>query len=149
MTSASTKSEFADDRHQLQAEGLLLEHGRFCVAFERVCEAMRHSIVLIFLSEGLAHEGLAQVVIGDKASAELQVLLGALFSELRGRYKDDDQRAVQDLLKEIAKLTEARNLVVHSAWRFGKNAAFAELYATAPLAGQNPPPLAGSKSPTS
>ena len=122
--------EFADDKHRLQAEEFLLEHGRFSVAFERVCEAMRHSILLIFLSEGLTHEGLARVVIGDKASAELQVLLGALFTELRNRYEAEDQCAVQKLLKEVMELTEARNIVIHSAWRFGKNAAFAELYAT-------------------
>ncbi|WP_147328312.1 hypothetical protein [Duganella sp. BJB475] len=130
MTKITPPSEFADDKHRQQAEELLLEHGRFCVAFERVCEAMRHSIILIFLSQGLTHEGLAQVVIGDKGSAELQILLGALFSELRSTYNDSDNRAVQGLLREVMDLTEARNLVIHSAWRFGKNAAFAELYAT-------------------
>ena len=123
-------SEFADDQHRAQAEEFLLEHGRFCIAFERVCEAMRYAILWIFESEGLKHQGLAQVVVGDKASAELQVILGALFTELRARYGDEDRSAVRALLKEVKELTEARNVVVHSAWRFGKNAAYAELYAT-------------------
>ena len=70
-------SEFADHKHRAQAEELLLELGRFAVAFERVCEGMRHAVLCIFESEGLLHQRLAQVVIGDKASAELQVLLGA------------------------------------------------------------------------
>lgn len=34
------------------------------------------------------------------------------------------------MLKEVKELTEERNVVVHSAWRFGNNAAYAELYAT-------------------
>jgi hypothetical protein len=122
-------SEFADDKHEEQAKEILLELGRFSVAFERVCEAMRYAILSIFQSEGLQHQGLAQVVIGDKASAELQVLLGALFAELRSRTDQVDVKAVQELLKGVKELTEERNVVIHSAWRFGKNAAFAELYA--------------------
>jgi hypothetical protein len=124
-------SEFADDEHRAQAEEFLLELGRFAVAFERVCEGMREAILAIFLSEGLKHQGLAQVVVGDKTSAELQVLLGALFSELRARTDEEDRKAVHFLITEVMDLTEHRNRVVHSAWRFGNNAAFAELYATA------------------
>ena len=130
MPSNSTFSEFSSDEHRAQAEELLLELGRFSVAFERMCEGMRHAVLVIFQSEGLQHQGLSQVVIGDKASAELQVLLGALFAELRSRTDEADMKAVQGLLKEIKELTEDRNVVIHSAWRFGKNAAFAELYAT-------------------
>jgi len=48
-------SEFSDDAHRVQAEEILLELGRFGVAFERVCESMRHVIVGIFQSEGLRH----------------------------------------------------------------------------------------------
>ena len=129
MSRKSTASEFADDKHCAQAEEFLLELGRFAVAFERVCEAMRHAILLIFQSEGLNHQGLAQVVIGDKASAELQVLLGALFTELRGRNDEADFKAVQRLLKEVKDLTENRNIAIHSAWRFGNNASYAEMYA--------------------
>lgn len=124
-------SEFANDEHRAQAEELLLELGRFAVAFERVCEGMRHAIMLVFQSEGLQHQGLAQVVIGDKTSTELQILLGALVGELRARTDEADQKAVHALLKEVKELTEARNVVIHSAWRFGQNVAFAELYATA------------------
>jgi len=130
MSSKLPTSEFADDKHRAQAEALLLEIGRFAVAFERMCEAMRNVIMLIFYTEGLANPGLAQVVVGDKASAELQVLLGALFAELRARYDDEDRRVVQSLLKEVKELTEERNIVIHSAWQFGRNSAFAELYAT-------------------
>lgn len=130
MSRKPTFSEFSDDQHRAQAEEFMLELGRFAVAFERVCEAMRHTVELIFLSEGLKHQGLAQVVIGDKASAELQLLVGALFAELRSRTDEADQKAVQALLKEVDSLTTVRNLVVHGAWRFGKNAAYAEFYAT-------------------
>ncbi len=131
MSTVTGFSEFADDEHRAQAEELLLELGRFAVEFERVCEAMRQAIVLIFQSEGLQHQGLAQVVIGDKASAELQVLLGALFSELRARNDEADFKALHDVLKDVKQLTEERNTVVHTAWRFGKGAAIGELYASA------------------
>ena len=91
MSGDSALSEFADDEHRAQAEELLLELGRFAVAFERICEGMRHAVLCIFESEGLLHQRLAQVVIGDKASAELQVLLGALFAELPNRTDKADQ----------------------------------------------------------
>ena len=131
MPRSSTSSEFADDEHRAQAEELLLDIGRFAVAFERVCEGMRYAVIFMFQSQGLQHQGLAQVVIGDKTSAELQALPGAMFSELRARTDEADQKAVHALLKEVKELTEARNVVIHSAWSFGQNAAFAELYATA------------------
>ena len=54
-----------------------------------------------------------------------------MFSELRARTDEADLKAVHALLKEVKELTEARNVVIHSAWSFGQNAAFAELYATA------------------
>ncbi|HBP90602.1 MAG TPA: hypothetical protein DD706_23275 [Nitrospiraceae bacterium] len=130
MSTKDTFSEFSDDEHRAQTEELLLELGRFGVAFERVCEAMRHTVLSIFHSEGLKHQGLAQVVIGDKGSAELQTLVGALLFELRRRVNKEDMKAVQILLKEVKELTEERNVVVHSAWRLDQNGAFAELYAT-------------------
>jgi hypothetical protein len=129
MPGKSPFSEFSDDEHRAQAEEFLLELGRFAVEFERICEAMRNVVLFIFQSEGLKHQGLAQVVIGDKASAELQALLGAFFSELRSRTDEADLKAVRELLKEVKDLTEERNRVIHSAWRFGKNAAYDELYA--------------------
>lgn len=131
MTDKNSFTEFADDEHRAQAEELLLELGRFGVAFERMCEGMRKTIVAAYMSEGLEHQGLAHVVIGDKASAELQVLVGAVYAELRARLDDDDQKAVQNLLKDVKEITEERNVVVHTAWRFGGSAAFAELYANA------------------
>lgn len=131
MTRRDSFSEFADDKHRAQAESLLLELGRFDVAFERMCESMRNAIVAAYMSEGLQHQGLANVVVGDKASAELQVTLGAVYAELRARLDDKDQKAVQTLLKQVKEITEERNVVVHTAWRFGKSAAFAVLYANA------------------
>ena len=84
----------------------------------------------MFQSEGLQYPGLAKVVIGEKSSAELQVLVGALFAELRCPIDEADREFVSALLKEVKRLTEVRNIVIHSAWRFGSNAASSELYAT-------------------
>ena len=117
----------------------MLELGHFAIEFERVCEAMRYAVIVIFHSEGLKHQGLSQVVIGGKASAELQVLLGALFSELRTRFDNDDRKAVRLVLKEVKDLTERRNQVLHTAWHFGVGAREFELMAVAirPATAQN------------
>lgn len=79
---------------------------------------MWHVILYIFQSEGLKHQGLSQVIIGDKGSAELQVMLGALVAELYARTDDEDRLAVHNLLGEVMALTEQRNVVILSAWRF-------------------------------
>lgn len=73
MSSKSSFFEFSNDEHRAQAEELLLELGRFGVLFERMCEGMRRVISAIFWSEGLIYQGLAQVVIDDRASVELQL----------------------------------------------------------------------------
>lgn len=132
-------SQYADDAHRSQAEAFMLELGRFAIEFERVCEAMRLTAISIFHSEGLKHQGLAQVVIGDTASAELQQLVGALFAELRARFSDEDRKAVKNLLKEVKELTERRNDVLHSAWHLGNAAREVELMAIAirPTTAQN------------
>ena len=132
-------SQYKDDAHRAQAEEFMLELGRFAIEFERVCEAMRHTTIIIFHSEGLKHQGLSQVVIGGKASAELQVLVGALFSELRARFDDDDRKAVRLVLKDIKELTESRNEVLHTAWQFGQGTREFEMRAVAirPTTAQN------------
>lgn len=137
-TTVTAMSPYKDDAHRAQAEEFMLELGRFAIEFERVCEAMRHTVMAIFHSEGLTHQGLSQVVIGDKASAELQLLVGALFSELRAGFDDGDRKAVRGLLKEVKELTEQRNDVLHTAWHLGEGAREFELMAVAirPTAGQ-------------
>jgi len=127
----ATFSPYADDEHRAQAEEFMLELGRFAIEFERVCEAMGHTVLSIFHSEGLKHQGLAQVVIGGKASAELQVLVGALFSELRARFTGEDRTAVRKLLSDVKDLTERRNDVLHTAWQLGTAAREFELMAVA------------------
>jgi hypothetical protein len=130
-TPTSSFSPYADDEHRVQAEEFMLELGRFTIEFERVCEAMGHTVLCIFHSESLKHQGLSQVVIGGKASAELQVLVGALFSELRARFTDEDRKAVRTLLAAVRDLTEQRNEVLHTAWQLGDAAREVELMAVA------------------
>jgi hypothetical protein len=103
-------SEFKDDQHRQQAEEILLTFGRFTVQFERVCEAMRHAIMFLLRCQGLRNQGMEQVIIGDKSSAELQVLLGALCNHMP-TWNDDDRSAVKQMLKEVKYLTEQRNIV--------------------------------------
>ena len=123
-------SEFNDDQHRQQAEVVLLALGRFTVQFERVCEAMRNAIMFALRSQGLKNQGMEQAIIGDTSSAELQVLLGALCNHLPN-CDDEDRLVVKDLLKSIKEQTEQRNVVIHSAWRFGNTASELELFAVA------------------
>jgi hypothetical protein len=123
-------SEFKDDQHRQQAEEFLLALGRFTVQFERVCEVMRKAIMFALRSQGLKNSGMEQVVIGDTSSAELQVLLGAVFNHLPNQ-DDLDRAAVKALLKDVKELTEQRNVAIHSAWQFGGSSSEIELYAVA------------------
>jgi hypothetical protein len=123
-------SEYNDDNHREQAEEILLTFARFTVQFEIVCEAMRMAIMFALRSQGLKNQGMEQVIVGDTVSSELQLLLGALCSHIPG-WDDADRLAVKQLLKEVKVLTEERNVVVHSAWRFGDAASEAKLVAVA------------------
>ncbi|MFP6860194.1 hypothetical protein [Pseudomonas sp.] len=123
-------NEYADDTHREQAEEFIMALGRFVLAFERVCDAMRYIIMFTLRSQGLKNQGMEQVLIGDKASAELQGLLGALYCEIPGQ-DDEDKKHVKALLKSIKEITEKRNILLHSSWNLGSKAAAAdeELYA--------------------
>jgi hypothetical protein len=123
-------SEFKDAKHREQAEEILVALGRFTVAFERVCEAMRLGIMFALRSQGLNNPGMEQVIIGDTTSAQLQVLLGALFNHLPGQ-DDGDRGSVRSLLQEVKELTERRNIALHAAWRFGDGASECDLHAVA------------------
>ncbi len=120
--------KFENQKHQNQAEEFIFELGKFVLAFERICDLMRYNIMFILRSQGLTNQGMEQVIIGNKASAELQILLGALFCEIPDQ-DEDDKRSVKGLLKKIKKLTEERNILLHSSWNLGDKAADSELYA--------------------
>ena len=107
-----------------------MELGEFVLNFERVCDQMRYIIMFMLRSQGLKNQGMEQVLIGDKASAELQVLLGALYCEIPEQ-DEKDRGHVKDLLKSIKEITEKRNILLHSSWNLGSKAAAAdkELYA--------------------
>jgi hypothetical protein len=123
-------SEYADDEHQKQAEEFIMELGRFVLSFERVCDAMRYIIMFMLRDQGLSNQRMEQVLVGDKASVELQILLGALFCELPNQDADDKQ-AVKALLRDIKNMAEKRNVLLHCSWNLGTEAAAAhkELYA--------------------
>lgn len=120
--------EYADDKHREQAEEFVFELGKFVLAFEHVCDSMRYIIMFMLRSQGLSNQGMEQVIIGDKASAELQLLLGAIYSELPNQ-DEDDRKAVKGLLKEIKEIAEIRNILLHCSWNLGNQAADHELYA--------------------
>lgn len=120
--------EFADEKHQNQAEEFIMELGKFVLAFERVCDAMRYLAMFMLRSQGLKNHGMEQVVVGDKAAAELQVLLGAIYCELPGQDKAD-RKCVKEFLKDFKEITKKRNILLHSSWNLGNTSAEKELYA--------------------
>ncbi len=120
--------EYADDIHREQAEEFIMELGKFVLAFERVCDTMRYVIMFMLRSQGLHNQGMEQAIIGDKASYDLQLLLGVIYCELPDQ-DDDDKKAVRDLLKDIKEISEERNILLHCSWNLGTEAADKELYA--------------------
>ncbi len=120
--------KFTNEAHQNQAEEFIMEIGQFVLAFERVCDVIRHLIMFSLRSQGLKNYGIEKIIIADKAAAELQVLLGAIYCELPGQ-DESDKKCVKDLLKDFKKITEKRNILLHSAWNLGNYTADPELYA--------------------
>jgi hypothetical protein len=120
--------EFADEKHQNQAEEFIMELGKFVLAFERVCDVMRYLVMFMLRSQGLKNQGMEQVIVGDKAAAELQGLLGAIYCELPGQ-DESDREYVKTLLKDFKEITEKRNILLHCSWNLGETAADPELYA--------------------
>lgn len=118
----------ADQKHQDQIDQLMLSLGKFVVEFERVCAAVRNLIVFTFHREGLKNQALSQVIIGDKAAAELRTTFGALFEELANQDKED-KKVVQSLLGRFDKLSSVRNNLLHSEWYLGNEAGDKELEA--------------------
>jgi len=110
--------EFATEKDQNGVDEFLMALGKFVIAFERVCECMRHVVMFSLRSQGLTNQGIEQVIIGGKTSAELQVLLGAIFRQLPNQ-DGEDQAKTTELLKEIKEVTEERNVLLHSSWQFG------------------------------
>lgn len=118
----------ADKKHEEQIDELMKSLGKFVVEFERVCATVRHLIIFTFQREGLKNQSLSQVVVGNKATAELRFLFGALYSELRDQ-DDDDRKIVNSLLNRFDKLSTKRNILLHSEWFLGDEAGEDELAA--------------------
>jgi len=115
--------KYKNERHEKQANEFLKELGEFVLSFERVCESMRYAIIFMLRSQGLSNEDMAFVIVGDKSSAELQVLVGALYMEMPNQ-DDEDRKIVKTLLKRIKKVTEQRNILLHNSWDLGHSASW-------------------------
>lgn len=123
-------SSYADKTHEAQAREFIAYLGEFVIAFERVCEAMRQSILLVFKKEGLRNQALAQVLVADRTASHLRELLGQLYACLSDQ-DEADQREVATLLKRVGELSTFRNQLLHSCWGLGDKASPVELIATA------------------
>lgn len=108
-------SEYSDEEHEAKATAVLAALGRFVVAFERVCAAMRGCIHITFAREGLKNQGLSQIMVNGKAVAGLREMLGGVYAELRDQ-DDEDKACVTKLLKRVESLAEHRNSLLHAEW---------------------------------
>jgi hypothetical protein len=117
MRKSTLFSEFISEHQEKQGAEFREKLGAFVIAFERMCETMQISILALLKSQGLSNDSMAHVVIADMTSAPLQRLLGAMYSHLPGQSKED-REAVSEMLREIDKVTELRNSLLHSVWQF-------------------------------
>lgn len=117
--------KYKNKTHEAQATEFIMELGEFVLAFERVCELMRFAVVFLLQSQGLNNQDMAYVIIGDKSSAELQVLLGALYMEIPEQ-DDEDRNTIKELLKRIKKVAEQRNILLHNSWNLGESESLGE-----------------------
>ena len=111
---------YKNEKHEKQANEFIIELGKFVISFERICESMRYAVVFMLQKQGLQNQNMAYVIVGDKSSAELQVLVGALFAEMPN-HDDEDKKAIKSLLKRIRDVTEKRNLLLHNTWDLGNS----------------------------
>lgn len=109
---------YKNEKHEEQANEFINELGKFVLSFERVCESMRYAVVFMLQTQGLENQNMAYVIVGDKGSAELQLLVGALFAEMPKQDKED-KTIVKALLKRVKEVTEKRNLLLHNSWDLG------------------------------
>lgn len=107
--------QYDNDEHETKAKDVLAGLGEFVVSFERVCSGMRGCIHSIFRREGLTNQMLCQVTINKLAADGLKTMLGALFVELRDQ-DEEDKGEVSKLLRDIGKLGETRNNLLHAEW---------------------------------
>lgn len=116
--------EYTEGLYCEREEEFIMALGKFVLNFEQVCNQMRYIIMFILRSQGLKNQGMEQVLIGDKSSAELQILLGALYCEIPDQ-DEDDKICIRALLKSIKEVTEKRNILLHSSWDLGSKASAA------------------------
>lgn len=109
---------YENERHEEQANEFIHELGKFVLSFERICQSMRDAIIFMLRSQGLNNQNMAFVIVGDKSSAELQLLVGALYAEMPDQDKDD-RKTIKTLLKRIKDATEIRNILLHNSWDLG------------------------------
>ena len=113
-------NKYKNKKHEEQANEFINELGKFVLSFERVCESMRYAVIFMLQSQGLSNQDMAFVIVGDKSSAELQMLVGALYMEMP-KQDEEDRKTIKALLKRIKDVTEKRNILLHNSWNLGES----------------------------
>lgn len=107
--------EYESEDHREKATAILNRLGKFVVAFEDICAAMRSCLDCAFRREGLKNQSLSQAVTNGLSIFPLRRMLGSVFNSLNDQ-DDEDQQCVNTLLQQIEKLAEQRNRFMHSEW---------------------------------
>ena len=85
-----------DEAHRIKVDKVVLALGHFVIEFESMCEGMRSTITGILKSYGLGWPDFSEVIVGEnKPPGDLQILLGALFSEMCTYHKGSGSKVGQ------------------------------------------------------
>jgi hypothetical protein len=95
-----------------------LDHavGRFALSFERLCHSLRIGICTVLELHGLQNAWkITDIMVGDVTAFPLQSIFRALIVETH-ELSEEESKIITSIFKRVARLTEERNRIIHSAW---------------------------------
>ena len=106
----------SNSRSQQEAlDSILASYGRFCITFELAVFRLRSLIERTLKAGGLANQGVAQVLLANQTAEPLRALLHPLLEQVRPLTKREVV-TLSHISNRFQRLTEQRNIVVHSTW---------------------------------
>jgi hypothetical protein len=108
------------ERHRKQTEQIYAGIGRFAVKFEHVCHAMHSCVMNLLQHNGLKNQQLANAVLEGLTAEPLRRMLAAAIAETkRDQLIGEEKQILDNIIRRIVDLTEARNDVLHRTWFVG------------------------------
>ena len=106
----------SNNKSQQEAmDRILASYGRFCITFELAVFRLRSVIEKTLTAGGLTNQGISQVILANQTAEPLRALLHPLLEQVRSLTKQE-VRTLNQVSNRFQRLTEERNVVVHSTW---------------------------------